>query len=861
MQYVFSEPDVLSAFFAAPLALGLLWIGGTTLLCHLLNFDQAWQLCLGILTLGCLYNARLYQPREAEPKPITRWEAAGLLLLVGLCYFVVHTREMLAPEDDFFIHFPEIALLSRGCIPPVNPFLPEFTLMGHFGRDLWLAILSRLNGNDILAATWGLNHALQILCIGLSWRVGRSQLGPSRSLLLPWFLFCGISVGSRVGLLDTYDNNNALVYAGVVLFLYLFEKAQNTSCWLWTGVLLGCYTIVYETHALLLLLVLAGLSLLQRRNHKQHLACATLALSLGACLGGPLQDLALRVVGARQANLGHQEVYEGQRVQVHFPKQKLLQIDLGAESYRRQSYVLQMPLFEKILPPLDAGGYTYIWHPKVLQIHWFSTWLGLWCGLWLWRRRHWQGLSYWLFGWLSFLTPALVDFGALHEKEYFRWEFAAGFGFAGALALTLADRHSLKGMWPVLIVVTLWGGEKRVNECLIEIQRCERLSGPVLRQQHLRQLFYPTSQDWLLSHQAFHLSKDQIEIARQLREKLPVNRREGKSLPRVLTDIDARDRDSLGQESVLAALMAAPIVGHQGPPRWMPDGIAPYFHSPAWSAYWYASNDSALSALGADAVLRTQSQSRVLPRVNLEQGQCQVQFLASGEVQSPGKLLTEVSRLQAPAHFAVDAQPEWPSQIELKVDGSAEINKLEGWLPVVLHCSGNAQDPPTQLPQRLQFHNGVAQLVFVPPLHRGPTHWKLEMAESGKMLAEGEWQSRLAGLSPFEAWLAQVHGEVREHDHDLQIELSSQAKEGPYRLGLRYFNGERSSYETPFGFATTVGFRFTGNKVVQQLPLKRDFFVHPQSRVDVFLISYAGWEQMIGQYQPQTQPQTQPRTR
>jgi hypothetical protein len=50
-----------------------------------------------------------------------------------------------------------------------------------------------------------------------------------------------------------------------------------------------------------------------------------------------------------------------------------------------------------------------------------------------------EGAVLWVFGLTSFLVPALVDFGPVHEREYFRWEFAAGFGFAGALAVALAQ--------------------------------------------------------------------------------------------------------------------------------------------------------------------------------------------------------------------------------------------------------------------------------------------------------------------------------------------------------------------------------------------------------------------------------------
>jgi hypothetical protein len=878
---LFQESDRWLCWAAGTTATSLGWIGLTLLLRHPLGFPVGWK--AAVVLMGAVSGlAFKFSPSPSPQQDLPKDGLAKiwwLLPLVLATYLVVHTREMLLPEDDFWIHFPVISLLGRGTIPPVNPFLPDLQLFGHFGRDLLLAILSQFSG-DIISSTWALNHATQFLSLVFAWRLGLRWSGPKGAVLLPWFLFCGLSCGSRVGLIDTYDNNNGLVYASVLFFLYLFEQARRPWHWLAGGFWLGCFCIVYETHALLLIVMLGLWTLLRIRlsNNQESqpwyapLSCIVVALLVGASLGGPIQDLAMRILGLRKAQLGHSQVYEGQRVSVAFPKQKFLQIDLGSESYRRRSYVLQMPLFEDRLPALDSGGYTSIFHPKVLAIHWIPTWLGLFSGFWF-IARHRKGhglnriaLSFWLFGWLSYLVPAVVDFGALHEKEYFRWEFGATFGFAGSFGLLLADSNwsskPAKIGLGLLAVLCLWGGEKRINESIIEIQRSHRLPGSPLRSQHMHSPLYPNSQEWLLSHQQFNLNASEIELAKQLYAQLGPD-------AKVVTDIDARDHASLTKESVLAGLIGAPILGHQAPPRWMPDGIAPYFHTPNWSVFWQQQEPRAWPALGANCVFSCAkdspepSQWKGMPKAlgHLgKSGQPQAWLFERLPSSAPATAPDELEIELTPIDPQLLAQPEisvgWNWIVHNR---SAKSLKYNGPLQLVMR--GKPEDPASSLtlgvaievaPESTQTIKGY----LVPPLHKGPSTAELLCGERQLASYANPQQSP---ISPFEAWLDTLQlslesPKVVGPSGSISGKISwpgASPKQlaGPAKIGYRCYLLKEQRYQTPFGFDGEVQLEKIKDPHSFVLPVQAKH-LEPDIRLDYFFRSYSGFEKQLKPYLP-----------
>ena len=350
------EDDPYLAAGSGCLAALLIELGLTQLLRPFVGYGPGALLALVILTTAGLVAWCRAPGRPFQWLELQKSHKAALLLLTACAYFAMHTHEVKAPEDDFFIHFPLISLLARGHYPPLNPFFAQLPLFGHFGRDLLISLLTHLNGDQILPATWALNHALQLASLALGVGLGYRSARAPGAVLLPWFLFCGISVGSRAGLIDTYDNNNGMVYAGLLMLVHWLVSCRRKSTWAILGFLLGTYAIVYETH-MLLFVTMVGFAIFSVRSRTGVAIGIALSLVTAALMGGPIQDLAMRLFHLRQSEaVGHVEAYESQRVEMHIPKARFLQIELGNDSYRRLSMVFESKLLQSLAPALDEGG-------------------------------------------------------------------------------------------------------------------------------------------------------------------------------------------------------------------------------------------------------------------------------------------------------------------------------------------------------------------------------------------------------------------------------------------------------------------------------------------------------------------------
>ena len=134
-------------------ALGLpLALSAVLLVAGLLATSLPLWACLLLALALCGLAARACRgpAPEDEVEPFSR----GLRWLLGFVLvasvFYLHTSQLSRPEDDFWIHYPVTRSLLRGNIPPVNPFFPDLTLQGHYGRHLLLATLSYAVGGDTL---------------------------------------------------------------------------------------------------------------------------------------------------------------------------------------------------------------------------------------------------------------------------------------------------------------------------------------------------------------------------------------------------------------------------------------------------------------------------------------------------------------------------------------------------------------------------------------------------------------------------------------------------------------------------------------------------------------------------------------
>jgi hypothetical protein len=857
---------------ALPVAM-LALLGTTFPLARLLGHPRGWVLAvLALFTATVVMYVKREQliDRPLDDPGFSPVQFGCFMTLLSLASLVMHTREVLGPEDDYWIHFPLISLLARGEFPPPNPFFYDLSLHGHFGRDYLIAVLSWLAGGGaaLLSTTWIFNHSLQVSAFLLAFGLGKREGGMAGGFLMSSFLFFGISVGSRVGLIDTYDNNNLLVY--VLLLLFVALETTPESWWpsdLFLALGLGLYGIVYETHMLLLLMVLWGGPLLWRREPgpwsvkawRRPLGLSLVALLVAAALGGPIQDLALRAMGRKTDQVHHAATYQEQRVQISFPKQHLFQILLGPEGYRRYSYVYQGKAFSGLRSERSEAGkdarqdfsYAYVWSKEVLMMHWLALYLGLPAGLWLLRRGGREGSMLWLFGLASFLVPALVDFGPVHEREYFRWEFAAGFGFAGALAVVLSRLWQLPGRLHKVAVVLLAiavtiGGERKINRTFIDIEKL-----PEARRALATSPLYPSPSEWILGSQELRMDEQLLAAALELQELSQPD-------DRMLTDLDARSHWDIFRESTVCGLAGLRSVGHVSPPPWMPDGIAPFFRTAGWNTLWQTGDLRVLPSLRARWLLTHQEEHRQMLR---EQAGDQLKEVSEfGPVSlwryqgpltplvqppSPQARLVGVEREPEPALQSETVQPVtlWLQG----VSGSVEISLR--WVPQPGTDPGGPVEPLTlreTLPE--QAEPVAFRHYLVPPLVEGDYTLEVLLNGAPLPLKEGDLQEK---LQVHFAWTEQARqARVLSLEQDtLRLSTEGSALAPPLTVGLRLFRLDENRYNQPFGFEARGVWQ--GDSLIQLVPQGDFMFPVPEGqRAELFLLDRSGREVPLALSQP-----------
>ena len=179
------------------------------------------------------------EPNSESAPAFKHWHLAVLGLVLFLSIFYLHSRQLMSTEDDFWIHFPEANHFLAENAKPHNPYFPEFALQGHYGRDLMLASFSLLLGRDVQRTQWIMEFVLMVNSFFLwSLALRRMSGSPLAATLGATTVFMGVNVGSRVGLMTTYDNNNALVYlllATVLLIYWELLKRRSVSLALVAG--------------------------------------------------------------------------------------------------------------------------------------------------------------------------------------------------------------------------------------------------------------------------------------------------------------------------------------------------------------------------------------------------------------------------------------------------------------------------------------------------------------------------------------------------------------------------------------------------------------------------------------------------
>ncbi len=645
------ERDALGASaMVLPLGLSLLLLGVNGVY-RVADLQQAVLGTVGVIALAALLIALLTRPQPLQ-KPRLHPATLAFLVVAGLAiYLFTNSQQVANPDDDYWIHTPLQGLMLHGGFPPTNPFFSDIPMNGHYGRNLMLVSVGWLSGLDMPFVQVLMTDVFQLATFLLLFTTLRRATGSElQAVLGTAFMFFGINVGGRGGVMDTLQNNNAVVHMDLVLILNLVLRVwggPTSGGRFWAAVLgglvLGGYAIVYETHFGLVLLatlstaaVVCGLQAwkgprtptaeggghadrLDRRALALTLLLLALATPLAVTQGGPLTELFHRkVLGQAEvdvATLSKGMQNQAQFVKVQFPKERLFQILLEHGEYQRISYVYRTRTFlSRFYSESPERGYRYIWSWDVLKIHWLALLLAPFSAWVLLRRRHLAGLWLGAFGLVSFLIPAVVDFGPVYESEYFRWQFAAGLGLAGALGLAAGAlfedfwrahpgalgawqptpsearlRLGPRGLAVLALVLVAWLETLSCGEFLL--LRMEDLTS---KGQWVRgALLLPDTRAWLARHAVLDFHPADWEAARWLEKRVQPRQR-------MLSNFQEENNFSILYESTLSGLSGARSVGHALPLDDEPIGTTPYHMAPPARAFWSTLDPGLLRGLGAD---------------------------------------------------------------------------------------------------------------------------------------------------------------------------------------------------------------------------------------------------------------------
>jgi hypothetical protein len=413
------------------------------------SLKQSVWMTLGLIAVVSAGLLRLKSDRCSTLR-LGKLEAAVVIILAMTASFWALFWQMRHSDDDFFPHAPIMAFFLRDIFPPRNPLYPQFTLQGHYGRDLIISALSVLFGGRFFQVQYITTALSQAALVCLIYFASRRYLRSWRAALLGVVLaFLGVNEYMRRGLIDTFGNNNSFAYLLLFLNMYLYFVAltrRDVGSKVVSALSLGTYAIVYETHYGVLLIAFSAwpFILLARRRRWQpryigvtgFIVAASLAIAV--IQGGALSEVAKRqVVGLTRLGAPGSTAdfaLAEQHVSVRFPKSPI-----GITSFDGTEY----SIFSSRL--VREGGRFVAFLPLVT--------LSL-----LILRRYW-GVLVGLVSMLAIAVPATVDFGAFNG-ESFRFLFFAGVTasvvFGASVGLWL-DWLSGRGRVPVWAAVGVIG--------------------------------------------------------------------------------------------------------------------------------------------------------------------------------------------------------------------------------------------------------------------------------------------------------------------------------------------------------------------------------------------------------------------
>jgi hypothetical protein len=523
-------------------ALGLLsFLVGVNAFFHLVTLRQAVSATLAVLAAASL--ALLMLPRvPSAAVPLGRWERLALTALALTAFFDALFWQMRSSDDDYFIHAPLMAMYLRDIFPPRNPIFPDLPLFGHYGRDLTISALSTLLGERFLETQYvvtALNHAVLVLVAHFTAR--RYLRSPGQALLAVCFAYLAVNNVGRRGLLETFQNNNTFanlfLFVNIYLFLIAIGRRRAVPV-LVSGLALGTYSLIYETHFGVLAMALAAfpfvVSALRRRWHLRHFAVTggvlCLAGLLGVVQGGTLTDVVSRHVWTKaEISRSEDERRMTQEIRIGFPKPGFLVTSSSGGEYPIWSwqFVRESGIFVAILP------------------------LTL---LFMMVRRKPLGILIGMIAVVSLLVPAAVDFGAFNS-ESLRFLMLGGVGAAMLCGISLAAiwewttahrpgrRYAVAAVLAGVMVVSFWPSVRVALQLFRDVLRTPSAQ-------------FLVSEDWACS-QVVERPCAPVDVAAAV--ALRSIARPGE---RTITSVDADNPNSaLMAQSVLATFSRTFVVG------------------------------------------------------------------------------------------------------------------------------------------------------------------------------------------------------------------------------------------------------------------------------------------------------------
>lgn len=539
---------------------------------------------------------------QGEPLCLSPWTYLYLIFMTGLVYFTSVSILFLNPDDDFWLHAPMQAQLLKGNFPIRNPVFPDLFYGGHYARDLCMVMFSWFSGVNIYAvqapvtAFFQVNAFWLIFIAGL--RYGRSQ---QAAVLASLFVFMGVNAAGRGGWLDTVGNNNPIAQVHTALLLFLFVRVLfDDVSWgqvVGTGVLFAGLSWSYETNFVALslaLLVFAAIVTLKRELKKRQLAITGVIVGVSLVLlvlqGGLFGELFSKIISgqdSQEVQIDESTQAQNLEVSVHFPKEELFQIKLARAGDEVSLAYHTFPWFQAFDISPQEPGYVSVFSPVVWRIHWLSLYLSPLVFFLLWRTNNRLGFLFWGYGFVAYLIPAVIDFG-IWEVEVFRWEYAASWGFAGALGVALGEwLSSIKdppfGMDKKQVTVSdsilsyLGAGLLIFLNCYPTWVQVERRTGqlPSVAQG----LLLPSTRTWMRYHPVLGMMDEDVTAGLKMAEMV-------KKDDRFLMSRRSDGPDQLLHESAFVGLAGALTVGHAFPLQVARVGTKPFRKSAPAIAFW-----------------------------------------------------------------------------------------------------------------------------------------------------------------------------------------------------------------------------------------------------------------------------------